>query len=186
MILSKLSNPEISISDELFERMIQFAITLLDGGNEQVQKSIFKHFITHNSSELFFLKLHERFLQEIHFLKKFSELEDITSNEKMNEEMSSILRLLQLFAEGHFSDLQNYIRQQYNSYHSYDLLVDMSDLLNAYMQTRHSAFFEPMLQCFDTLTEFIQGPCRENQIAILQGSFLDLAANLLSVKIKIL
>lgn len=101
--------------------------------------------------------------------------------EDENEEMKDVLRLLQLFAEGHFTDLQNYIRYQTNSYHSYDLLADISDLLNAYMQTKHTAFFDTMIQCFDTITEFIQGPCFENQVAIIQGSFLDLASSLLSV-----
>lgn len=43
-----------------------------------------------------------------------------------------------------------------------------------------------MVQCFDTLTEYIQGPCYENQVALIQGSFLDLASILLSVSITIL
>jgi len=42
-----------------------------------------------------------------------------------------------------------------------------------------------MIQCFDTLTEYIQGPCYENQVALIQGSFLDLASNLLAVIFKI-
>lgn len=39
-----------------------------------------------------------------------------------------------------------------------------------------------MIQCFDTLTEYIQGPCYENQVALIQGSFLDLSSNLLAVE----
>ena len=35
-----------------------------------------------------------------------------------------------------------------------------------------------MIQCFDTLTEYIQGPCRENQKALIQGNFLDIASKL--------
>jgi len=97
------------------------------------------------------------------------------------DQIQSILRLLQLFAEGHFSDLQNYIRQQTNSYHSYDLLVSISDLLGVYMEVKHCKFFETMMQCFDTLTELIQGPCMENQLAVVQSNFPDLASNLLSV-----
>jgi hypothetical protein len=42
-----------------------------------------------------------------------------------------------------------------------------------------------MVQCFDTLTEYIQGPCYENQVALIQGSFLDLASILLSVILSI-
>jgi len=91
------------------------------------------------------------------------------------------LRFLQLFAEGHFSDLQNYIRYQSNSYHSYDILSDISDLLDTYLQTKINNWFGTMLQCFDTLIEFIQGPCVDNQTATIQSSFLDLANALLSI-----
>lgn len=38
-----------------------------------------------------------------------------------------------------------------------------------------------MMQCFDTLTEYIQGPCRDNQIALIQDNFLDLSSNLLAI-----
>lgn len=125
--------------------------------------------------------MHDRFQLETQKVKNIQENPNEKISEDECEEMKDILRLLQLFAEGHFSDLQNYIRHQTNSYHSYDLLDDISDLLNAYMQIKHTAFFDTMIQCFDTITEFIQGPCVENQVAIIQGSFLDLACNILSV-----
>ena len=126
-------------------------------------------------------KLHDKFHQEIQKVKKLQENPN-SKVEEDSEDMTNILRLLQLFAEGHFSDLQNYIRHQTNSYHNYDLLDEISDLLNEYMEAKHTAFFETMIQCFDTITEFIQGPCVENQNSIIQGSFLDLASSLLSVR----
>lgn len=101
------------------------------------------------------------------------------------DEMARILRLLQLFAEGHYNELQNYVRQQHNNYHSYDILSDIINLLSIYMQTKDSRFFESMMQCFDTITEYIQGPCYENQVSIIQGSFLDIASSLFSVISKI-
>ena len=36
-------------------------------------------------------------------------------------------------------------------------------------------------QCFDTLTELIQGPCRANQRAIIDSKFLEVATGLLSL-----
>lgn len=120
-------------------------------------------------------------MAEIQKLKKLDDEPQIAINEEDNDQMKDILRLLQLFAEGHFSDLQNYIRHQTNSHHSYDLLADISDLLNVFMVVKHTAFFDTMIQCFDTLIEFIQGPCFYNQLAVVQSSFLDLASNLLSV-----
>ena len=125
--------------------------------------------------------MHDRFQLEIQKVKNLEENPHEKISEDECEEVKDILRLLQLFAEGHFAPLQNYIRQQTNSYHSYDLLDDISDLLNAFIQIKHTIFFDTMIQCFDTITEFIQGPCFENQVAIIQGSFLDLACNILSV-----
>lgn len=37
-----------------------------------------------------------------------------------------------------------------------------------------------MIQAFDTITEFVQGPCIENQVTLFQANFLDVAASLLS------
>lgn len=100
---------------------------------------------------------------------------DLTSD----NEMTDLLRFLQLFAEGHYGDLQNYMRHQTNSYHSFDILESFTVLLNAYMQLSYEAFFETIVQCFDTIIEYIQGPCFANQKALMQGAFLDISANLL-------
>ena len=35
------------------------------------------------------------------------------------------------------------------------------------------------MQCFDTLTEFIQGPCEANQIALAEGRFIEISCILL-------
>jgi len=180
MIFSKLCDPNLTLEDPLFHKLISFAIKLLDGGNNEVQKNIYNHFKNFTNSEVFFVKIQETFVEETQHLRKI-----IHDPEEIDEEgidqIQSILRLLQLFAEGHFGDLQNYIRQQTNSYHSYDLLVSISDLLGVYMEVKHSKFFETMMQCFDTLTELIQGPCMENQLAVVQSNFPDLASNLLSI-----
>lgn len=39
--------------------------------------------------------------------------------------------------------------------------------------------FETIVACLEFLTEMIQGPCQENQLALSEGSFLDLAAQIL-------
>lgn len=41
--------------------------------------------------------------------------------------------------------------------------------------------YEIVLQCFETITEFIQGPCKKNQILIANGNFLRYAINILDV-----
>jgi hypothetical protein len=48
------------------------------------------------------------------------------------------------------------------NYHSYDLFTDVVELLSGYMQVSKTKYFAQMIQSFDTITEFVQGPCIEN------------------------
>ena len=72
------------------------------------------------------------------------------------------------------------MRFQTNSFHSHDIIADIIELLNNYLAKKQKRSFENVNQCFETLTEYIQGPCYENQIALTQGSFLDIASDLLA------
>jgi len=47
--------------DLLYNSLLSFGIQMLEGGNREVQKSVYNFFINYTSSEVFFLKLHERF-----------------------------------------------------------------------------------------------------------------------------
>ena len=78
------------------------------------------------------------------------------------------------------------MRNQETNYKSYDIIGDIIELLSNYLNIKKQKYFNNMVQCFDTLTEYIQGPCPENQNALIQGSFLDLASNLLNVNILFL
>lgn len=49
------------------------------------------------------------------------------------------------------------------------------------MRKKYFRSFLEISQCFDTLTEFIQGPCAANQKAIIDSKFLEIAAKLLSL-----
>ena len=57
MILLRLSDPSFSYKDSLFQEFIKFAIRLLEGGNNEVQKNVYKYFCNFTSSEVFFLKV---------------------------------------------------------------------------------------------------------------------------------
>jgi len=42
--------------------------------------------------------------------------------------------------------------------------------------------YENMIQCLDTLNELVQGPCLENQIAVSESKFFEIANDLFSSK----
>lgn len=131
--------------------LLRFMIRLLFGGNPTVQKTIYDFFLTNSSSELFFRKMNDLIHREIGQV-------DFSSKYSVSKEISQLgmklLRLLQLFCEGHNRDLQNYLRQQVNSKNNYDLVTLTTKLLAAYRV--NSKNFESVMQCFDTLTELIQ------------------------------
>lgn len=66
-LMSDYSNPKLS--DQLFNDLIVFGIQILDGGNHDVQKSIYSYFLNFTSSEVFFMRIHERIHEEINMLK---------------------------------------------------------------------------------------------------------------------
>ncbi|EGR30411.1 MIR domain protein [Ichthyophthirius multifiliis] len=188
MIFNQLSDySNMEWSEELFIYIIQFGVKLLYDGNKEVQKSIFNYFMNFTQSEVFFKTIHKYINDEIQKIKRektnTNNSQEITifNFQKKDDVILTILRFLQLLAEGHYLDLQKYMRLQTQNYHNYDLLEAIIGLLNAYFFKKQEKYIKNMTQCFDTLTEYIQGPCKENQMALIQDNFLDLASSLLSI-----
>lgn len=91
--------------------------------------------------------------------------------------MKPILRFLQLLCENHNRDLQNYIRKQDHSKTNYNLVHETLQfldcicgstsgglgLLGLYINETNVGLIN---QCLESLTEYCQGPCHENQSAI--------------------
>mmetsp|Transcript_5319 Transcript_5319/g.4510 ORF Transcript_5319/g.4510 Transcript_5319/m.4510 type:complete len:150 (-) Transcript_5319:2389-2838(-) len=147
-----------------------------------------------------FMRFHGIIYEHIAYLKKKNAPKtDNDQNVEDNVEMDSsqdhslkalivenLLRFLQLFTEGHNLDLQNYLRYQTNSRNRYDLVEAVIDLLRIYYSNLVEENYDNIIKCLDTLTEFVQGPCPENQVALIDGKFFDVAYELLSLKIDTL
>lgn len=58
MIFSKLSDPNLDSNDVVFKELIIFASKLLEGGNVEVQKSVYSYFTRFDNSEMFFYKVY--------------------------------------------------------------------------------------------------------------------------------
>lgn len=110
------------------------------------------------------MRIHNKIQRMIGDLRKDEVDESIMVYEfqRDSDEMINILRFLQLFAEGHYSVLQEYMHFQTHNYHNYDIIQDFIELLNAFMKRVKTENFGRMIQNFDTLTEYIQGPCYQN------------------------
>jgi RyR and IP3R Homology associated len=113
----------------------------------------------------------------------------------------SDLKFLQLLCEGHqaknqvrgqvvltFVSQQNdwclrkqhYLRVQTSSGKSYDVITQLCKYFVCLEQYVTEGSLKEMIQCVDTLTETIQGPCRENQAVLLDNKVLDAAMRVLA------
>ena len=52
---------------------------MLDGGNQEVQKSVYNFFLNYTTSEVFFSKLHDKFEQETIKIRKDNNIHDNTT-----------------------------------------------------------------------------------------------------------
>eukprot|EP01135_Chromosphaera_perkinsii_P005608 Nk52_evm22s355 gene=Nk52_evmTU22s355 len=88
--------------------------------------------------------------------------------------IEEVLRYLQLLCEGHNLELQNYIRDQEHAAKSYNLLKeilyyvdDICGSITLLDSNITSDTVDYINICLGALTEFCQGPCVDNQIAII-------------------
>ena len=165
MLLSVLADPSEEMVDvEVFNNFLEFGIKLLEGGNPRIQKNIHTYFINFPKSEVLFAKFHSIISNYSDSLTKddmgnsSSQKNDIfleSNSETKRVVLENVIRLLQLFAEGHFTDLQNYIRYQSNSRNNYDMLVAVIDLIRSHKELTVENY-GVLMRCLDTLAEFVQ------------------------------
>ena len=183
---------------------ICFGIALLHGGNKMVQDSMLDFFLTNDES--FFESMKDSITLAVDRLKqRRSEIELFDEHsEPISRSIGSIgqvLRLLQLVCEGHHLRLQNYIRLQDDNLRSTNVVREVLVFLRTLMSTDgllnlpnsqlgaslnlssaksdKEALLQLAQQTFDTLTEFCQGPCTENQNDIVSCNVCGLVDGLL-------
>ncbi|CAF1108028.1 unnamed protein product [Rotaria sordida] len=92
--------------------------------------------------------------------------------------MQPILRFLQLLCENHNPEFQNYLRLQNHNKTNYNLVCETLKFLDAICGSQTGLLgllgnyinednVELINQALNTLTEYCQGPCRDNQDAIV-------------------
>lgn len=91
MVLTHLSDyNKMKSNNEIFLPLIQLGIKLLTGGNRNVQKNFYSFFINFASSEVFFLKIHERINEEIADMKQ-NEKSESNKTYKFEEQVINLI-----------------------------------------------------------------------------------------------
>eukprot|EP01060_Flectonema_neradi_P003622 TRINITY_DN12346_c1_g3_i4.p1 TRINITY_DN12346_c1_g3~~TRINITY_DN12346_c1_g3_i4.p1 ORF type:complete len:2267 (+),score=490.38 TRINITY_DN12346_c1_g3_i4:52-6852(+) len=190
--------------EDVVEHALIFGIALLEEGNLQVQTQLMSYFDS-LSDEAFFQCIRNRLhkaiaeLKELEVKEKRRGLADLGGNslkfqispERVHQEsklsnVTKTLRLLQLFCEGHNLELQCYIHSQPDNLHSVDLVKESLMVLKATISVPPACYgsvlFELLLQCFNSLTEYCQGPCQENQESLVNAHLAREVSNILNLE----
>ena len=161
-------------NDELYLfYLIKSLILLLEDGQPIIQRTIYQFFLSNSSSQKFFIKIKQ--LIDLKSNRPHSDGEEVHSKKLLLR----IFKLLQSFCFGHYIDLQNYVRHQTNSQSNCDLVNLTIKILISFEIVQKN--YAPILQCFEALIEFIQGPCRGNQETLIHSKFLDYSCSVLAL-----
>lgn len=155
------------IPDEIFDNLLSFLIVLIKGGNKICQKSAYNYFITIPSSEYVFEKFHRIIVDQTEELKakkqnqKSSHIKRKRRNSQEDENLKKsilekVLQIMQMLTEGHYLEMQLYLREQTNSRNSYDLVSSVIELLYVYHTDLGTENYYNILRCLETLTEVVQ------------------------------
>ncbi|XP_040906318.1 ryanodine receptor 2 [Toxotes jaculatrix] len=129
---------------------------------------------------------------------------DESSGEKVMPDKdltSDLFRFLQLLCEGHNSDFQNYLRTQSGNNTTVNIIISTvdyllrvqesisdfywyysgKDVIDIHGQHNFSKAIEVAKQVFNTLTEYIQGPCTGNQQSLAHSRLWDAVVGFLHV-----
>ncbi|XP_073337843.1 ryanodine receptor 2 [Pagrus major] len=129
---------------------------------------------------------------------------DESSGEKVMPDKDitcDLFRFLQLLCEGHNSEFQNYLRTQTGNNTTVNIIISTVDYLlrvqesisdfywyysgknviDAHGQQNFSKAIEVAKQVFNTLTEYIQGPCTGNQQSLAHSRLWDAVVGFLHV-----
>eukprot|EP00759_Apiculatamorpha_spiralis_P055998 PhF_6_TR7937/c0_g1_i1/m.11936/K04958/ITPR1; inositol 1,4,5-triphosphate receptor type 1 len=156
----------------------KLGVRLLTGGRKNVQSTIFTNFQ---------LTAYETFFQAVsniitnfydvqrNYQEGYATLEDF---EVSIEETQDAMKFLQLMCEGHNTILQNYLRVQHDNVISVNLVRDTVMLVRTILRNVSTPgpdgkvnplpVMELLEQGLESLVEYCQGPCKENQTVLLE------------------
>lgn len=114
--------------------------------------------------------------------QKERESEESMSNIKSSIRLiKDVLRFLQLLCEGHYLDMQNYLRDQKyeNPSLNRDFVSFGAKMLSTFVKINNKMSLELGIQLLDFLVELVQGPCIANQAQLINIKVVDICKDLL-------
>lgn len=117
-------------------------------------------------------------------LEKEKEAEESVTNLKISIKIvKGTIRFLQLLCEGHYLEMQNYLRDQHLqeiAQNKRDFVDTSSRLLGSFIKINNEMSIDLGIQIIDFLVELVQGPCTENQEKLVNCKVVDFCKDLLN------
>ncbi len=180
-LVNKYKNPEIK---EILPFIFGMFTKILKKGNFNSQEAFYNIMTIKSDYESVFRFMLEVIEEKINLIlsnkskiirykkKRISYENKILLKDVDLEIDSKILEFLQLLCENHNRKLQMFLHNQTNFRKNYDLVSKTQHYLTILFNNFEPFLFESLIKCFDLLIEFIQGPCFENQIALINSKLL--------------
>ena len=177
-----------SLCDNTFPLIIHFFNNVLEGGNTDIQKKFIQLFQSLPNSDNFFYYITQFLNKDIfEFLNNSSSIVQPKIDMEYLNIIKDILKFLQLLAENHNINLQNFLREQTTnrlSYNFVNILVEYLSMLlgklsiiyeNSQEFTDYfiNLYFKRFLSLLDTICEFLQGPCLKNQEYLISTKIIE-------------
>eukprot|EP00300_Choanocystis_sp_HF-7_P041605 c8388_g1_i1.p1 GENE.c8388_g1_i1~~c8388_g1_i1.p1 ORF type:complete len:1176 (-),score=281.70 c8388_g1_i1:63-3590(-) len=168
MVLTMMVDPNHST---VLKDVLELGCSLLEFGNPSVQRRVYAFFHDESSFSYFatIRGLIRQGCDEVSLLKAHNQpiLDDEVARPSTFTEqahMKLLLRFIQLTCEGHNQKIQDYWRVQQLSRRSYDIVSEITEYLS-FLQAEgiDGSLVYHTIQCLQTLTELMQGPCVGNQ-----------------------
>ena len=175
--------------ENLFNMIIFFFNSILGGGNKEIQKKFIQLFRLLPNSDNFFKSIYQSFNKDIFYnLNDDPYIKEINKDNQNLKMITDKLRFLQLLTENHNLFLQNYLREQSNNRISYNfinilieylsmLLEKLGNLNDKYKKLSRyyiELYYKRLLFLLDTICEFLQGPCKQNQENLINTKVVEL------------
>uniref|UniRef100_A0A669P4X7 Ryanodine receptor 2 n=1 Tax=Phasianus colchicus TaxID=9054 RepID=A0A669P4X7_PHACC len=179
---------------------LKLGIAILNGGNSTVQQKMLDYLKDKKDVGFFqsLAGLMQSSCDNLCFPSGLSAGEKVMQDDEFT---CDLFRFLQLLCEGHNSDFQNYLRTQTGNNTTVNIIISTvdyllrvqesisdfywyysgKDVIDEQGQRNFSKAIQVAKQVFNTLTEYIQGPCTGNQQSLAHSRLWDAVVGFLHV-----
>lgn len=184
MVARQMTVPRASLSP-MYVHVVKTATLLLEEGNTLVQQRLLNLLAADPTAWMAGVR---RRLSRVS-----SDFREGAATAEGIEVALAVMRLLQVMCEGHHAGLQNFLRDQVASargkavragMRSVDLVGATCSFLETLAAHVDAGSIELVVQCLDTVIEFVQGPCKANQVLIVHANFVEVASSLLAASLS--